>query len=81
MKIEINNDELEIKIEWMIKTDKALKRGQLLRKVRHSNEKLENCPEMVGILDFGSGVNTSHNHPAVIPLQWIFVSGLVTFLV
>ncbi len=68
-KLKSINDELEIKIEWMDKERiKAIKeRDNLLRKVRHSNEKkLEECPEngwYSGIS--GSGVNTSHNHPAV----------------
>jgi len=79
------NDELEIKIEWMDKERiKAIKeRDNLLRKVRHSNEKSwKNALKMVGILGFLDLVLI----PAIIillsiPLQWIFVSlGLVTFL-
>lgn len=84
-KLKSFNDELEIKIEWMDKERiKAIKeRDNLLRKVRHSNEKSwKNALKMVGILGFLDLVVV----PAIIillsiPLQWIFVSlGLVTFL-
>ncbi|AIS32084.1 MULTISPECIES: hypothetical protein [Methanobacterium] len=84
-KLKSINDELEIKIEWMDKERiKAIKeRDNLLRKVRHSNEKSwKNALKMVGILGFLDLVLI----PAIIillsiPLQWIFVSlGLVTFL-
>jgi hypothetical protein len=84
-KLKSINDELEIKIEWMDKERiKAIKeRDNLLRKVRHSNEKSwKNALKMVGILGFLDLVVV----PAIIillsiPLQWIFVSlGLVTFL-
>jgi len=84
-KLKSINDELEIKIEWMDKERiKATKeRDNLLRKVRHSNEKSwKNALKMIGILGFLDLVVV----PAIIivlsiPLQWIFVSlGLVTFL-
>ncbi len=79
------NDELKNKIEWMDKERiKATKeRDNLLRKVRHSNEKSwKNALKMIVFLGFLDLVVI----PVIIillsiPLQWIFVSlGLVTFL-
>lgn len=79
------NDELKNRIEWMDKERiKATKeRDNLLRKVRHSNEKSwKNALKMIVFLGFLDLVVI----PVIIillsiPLQWIFVSlGLVTFL-
>ena len=79
------NKELELKIEWMDKERiKAIKeRDNLLRKVKHSNEKSwKNALKMVVILGFLDLVVI----PAIIvllsiPMPWIFVAlGLVTFL-
>lgn len=84
-KLKSINDELETKIEWMDKERiKATKeRDNLLRKVRHSNEKnWKNALKMISILGLLDLVVV----PAIItllalPLQWIYVSmGLVTFL-
>lgn len=83
-KLELINNELEKKSEWMDKERlKAIReRDNLLRKVRHSNEKnWKNALKMVSVL----GVLDLVVVPLLIkllgiPLQWIFVSmGLVTF--
>ena len=83
-KLELINDELEKKSEWMDKERiKATKeRDNLLRKVRHSNEKnWKNALKMISVL----GILDLVVVPLIItilgiPLQWIFVSmGLVTF--
>ncbi|MDY9923131.1 hypothetical protein [Methanobacterium sp.] len=83
-KLKSINDELENKIEWMDKERiKATKeRDNLLRKVRHSNDKnWKSALKMITIL----GVLDLVVIPAIItllaiPLLWIFVSlGLVTF--
>ena len=83
-KLELINNELEKKSEWMDKERlKAIReRDNLLRKVRHSNEKnWKNALKMVSVL----GVLDLVVVPLIIkllaiPLQWIFVSmGLVTF--
>lgn len=83
-KLELINVELEKKSEWMDKERiKATKeRDNLLRKVRHSNEKnWKNALKMIsalGILDLV--VVPLIITLLAIPLQWIFVSmGLVTF--
>jgi len=84
-KLKSINKELELKIEWMDKERiKAIKeRDNLLRKVKHSNEKSwKNALKMVVILGFLDLVVI----PAIIvllsiPMPWIFVAlGLVTFL-
>ncbi len=84
-KLKSINDELEKKSEWMDKERiKAIKeRDNLLRKVRHSNEKnWKNAFKMISVLGLLDLVIV----PLIInllgiPLQWIFVSmGLVTFL-
>ena len=83
-KLEAINEELEKKSEWMDKERiKAIKeRDNLIRKVRHSNEKnWKNALKMISIL----GVLDLAVVPVIItllgiPLQWLFVSmGLVTF--
>ncbi len=83
-KLESINDELNNKMEWMDKERiKAIKeRDNLLRKVRHSNDKSwKTALKMITIL----GVLDLVVVPSIIlllaiPLQWIFVSlGLVTF--
>jgi hypothetical protein len=84
-KLKSINEELEKKSEWMDKERiKAIKeRDNLLRKVRHSNDKnWKNAFKMISVL----GVLDLVVIPLIItllaiPLQWIFVSiGLVTFL-
>ncbi len=84
-KLEAINEELEKKSEWMDKERiKAIKeRDNLVRKVRHSNEKnWKNALKMISIL----GVLDLAVVPLIIslleiPLQWLFVSmGLLTFL-
>jgi hypothetical protein len=84
-KLESFNDELQKKSEWMDKERiKAIKeRDNLIRKVRHSNEKnWKNSLKMISVL----GVLDLVVVPVIIkllgiPLYWIFVSmGLVTFL-
>lgn len=83
-KLESMNAELEKKVEWLDKERiKATKdRDNLLRKIRHSNEKSwKTALKMIIIL----GVIDLVLVPLVItllgiPLQWIFVSiGLITF--
>jgi len=83
-KLEAINEELEKKSDWMDKERiKAIKeRDNLIRKVRHSNEKnWKNALKMIFIL----GVLDLAVIPLIItllgiPLQWLFVSiGLVTF--
>jgi hypothetical protein len=84
-KLESFNDELEKKSEWMDKERiKAIKeRDNLIRKVRHSNDKnWKNALKMISIL---GGLDLVVVPLIIIllgiPLQWIFVSiGLVTFL-
>lgn len=84
-KLEAINEELEKKSEWMDKERiKAIKeRDNLVRKVRHSNEKnWKNALKMISIL----GVLDLAVVPLIItllgiPLQWLFVSmGLLTLL-
>jgi hypothetical protein len=83
-KLESMNIELQKKVEWLDKERiKAIKeRDNLLRKVRHSNEKSwKTALKMIIIL----GVIDLVLVPLLItilgiPLQWIFVSiGLITF--
>ncbi len=84
-KLEAINEELEKKSEWMDKERiKAIKeRDNLVRKVRHSNEKnWKNALKMISIL----GVLDLVIVPLAItllgiPMQWLFVAmGMVTFL-
>jgi hypothetical protein len=84
-KLEAINEELEKKSEWMDKERiKAIKeRDNLVRKVRHSNEKnWKNALKMISIL----GVLDLAVVPLIItllgiPLQWLFASmGLLTLL-
>lgn len=83
-KLETINDELEKRSEWMDKERiKAIKeRDNLLRKVRHSNEKnWKNALKMISLLAVLDLVVV----PLIItllgiPLQWIFASiGIITF--
>ena len=83
-KLETINEELEKRSDWMDKERiKAIKeRDNLVRKVRHSNEKnWKNALKMISVL----GVLDLAVIPLLItllgiPLQWLFVSlGLVTF--